>query len=955
MKQRILSLFLIVLFSLGAFAALSWSVSGAAASLPGLHGPENLDADLGVQLVSQPRPIILPSPIDYTLVVTSDRLQAITAVTLTLDLPDMISGLTYVAESGVFNPASGAWTGVALSLTAPITLHISGNIDPLDAGGARIISSAAAVTTTQAVDPNPDNNTAVDLNDLIYQDNLGLTLVSAPSPVVAGTVVTYTAVVANSSAVAPVTIANLALDIDAEVTNLVYAPSAGTFDPNSGDWTGFVLTPTSPITLTIAGLVSPGATGELSAAATITSSQVYDPAPDNNTATDLNPIIQQADLGVDKTASHASIVAGELLTYTILVENHGPSDTANVVLTDTLPAQTEFVSTSDPGQCALTPENEVVCQWPYLEAGETIELLLVVAVDLEASGSLLNVVEVSGDAEDLNPDNNVADVTTPIVPAVADLSVSKSASHAVVIAGERLTYTIALENNGPADALNVVLTDTLPGGVTFVSIDNANCAFANGAVVCSWSELAADAEVELELVVAVDPTTRGSLTNLVEVDSDTPDQQPGNNNDEVVTAVTAVADLSLSKTASPLVVAGRTPFTYTLVLQNNGPSAALETILTDNWPAGLELLSSPPGCSLSGQIVTCDLGTLLPNTAAAIHLMARATTVHHANNTTVTNEASAVSDAGSSNAASVVVTITPYRLYLPVLLQPAEWRQVGTIPAGVTAFYDLAACNDEMFAGANNGVYRWQNGGWQLQATGPTTRLTAQFAFAGANCDRLYAASFGEGLWLATRIGGNWIWAQVNSELQWARSVVVRDNTVFLAGDFGLYQANTATHIFNPTQITARVNNLTLDGNGTTLFAAVWNGGVYVNNGGPAWAAVGLPTNTAVWRVIGDGNGGPLLLGSEAGINQWRSGNWAAVAPGYNGRSRALAAAEGALYASQLGQGVIASYDGGNSWRPISNGLPPVAPTDDFFSLRAMPDGYLYMTGEIGIWRWPIP
>jgi uncharacterized repeat protein (TIGR01451 family) len=53
--------------------------------------------------------------------------------------------------------------------------------------------------------------------------------------------------------------------------------------------------------------------------------------------------------------------------------------------------------------------------------------------------------------------------------ACADLSLAKTDSHDPVVAGEALTYTLIVTNDGPCDATEVVLTDTLPIGVTFSS------------------------------------------------------------------------------------------------------------------------------------------------------------------------------------------------------------------------------------------------------------------------------------------------------------------------------------------------------------------------------------------------------------------------------------------------------------------------------------------------------
>src|SRR5690242_13354886 len=60
-----------------------------------------------------------------------------------------------------------------------------------------------------------------------------------------------------------------------------------------------------------------------------------------------------------------------------------------------------------------------------------------------------------------------SNVTVPNTSA--DLIVSKTASPDPVVAGSNVTYTIRVENCGPATAINVSVSDPLPAGTTFVS------------------------------------------------------------------------------------------------------------------------------------------------------------------------------------------------------------------------------------------------------------------------------------------------------------------------------------------------------------------------------------------------------------------------------------------------------------------------------------------------------
>ena len=80
------------------------------------------------------------------------------------------------------------------------------------------------------------------------------------------------------------------------------------------------------------------------------------------------------------------------------------------------------------------------------------------------------------------------------------------------------TYTLKARNNGPGAALNVVVTDPIPSGLSFVSADPP-CGFASGTVTCSLGTLAPGQEVTLEVRVSVDPAPAGdpNLEHLLDV------------------------------------------------------------------------------------------------------------------------------------------------------------------------------------------------------------------------------------------------------------------------------------------------------------------------------------------------------------------------------------------------------------------------------------------------------
>src|SRR5262249_24475731 len=57
----------------------------------------------------------------------------------------------------------------------------------------------------------------------------------------------------------------------------------------------------------------------------------------------------------------------------------------------------------------------------------------------------------------------------PPPPPTTDLSVTMTANPTPVISGQNVTYNVRVENLGPSIGINLVMTDVLPAGTTFVS------------------------------------------------------------------------------------------------------------------------------------------------------------------------------------------------------------------------------------------------------------------------------------------------------------------------------------------------------------------------------------------------------------------------------------------------------------------------------------------------------
>ena len=234
-----------------------------------------------------------------------------------------------------------------------------------------------------------------------------------------------------------------------------------------------------------------------------------------------------------------------------------------------------------------------------------------------------------------------------------DLAVVKTGP-AMANAGDNVTYTIVVTNNGPDNAANVTLTDQIPQGLTYVSYDGAaapsfTCTQpAVGAtnpdrLECTSQLFAAGASQTLTITFNIPANAAGgsTFTNVANVTSpflivnEEPVSQELNDENNSSSASTQLAggtaDLSVVKTG-PAAAAPDSNVTYTIVVTNFGPAAATMFQLTDTLPGTMTYVSlSQSGVPLSctvpavgaGGTITCTTPSFVSNGSTTLTLTAR--------------------------------------------------------------------------------------------------------------------------------------------------------------------------------------------------------------------------------------------------------------------------------------------------------------------------------------------
>ncbi|MBK8476436.1 MAG: S8 family serine peptidase [Opitutaceae bacterium] len=175
---------------------------------------------------------------------------------------------------------------------------------------------------------------------------------------------------------------------------------------------------------------------------------------------DWVPSPTSADLGLSVVASPSPAIVGQPLTYTIRTTNYGGLAADGVVLTDLIPAGTQFVNASASQGSVARRGDEITVTLGSLPAGS--EALVHIRVTPEAVADLANSATVLAATADPATVNNQVITTTPVqAPSAPGLRQIALGANGIASDGQRLFLTLSSGSTARANSVAVVDAATL--------------------------------------------------------------------------------------------------------------------------------------------------------------------------------------------------------------------------------------------------------------------------------------------------------------------------------------------------------------------------------------------------------------------------------------------------------------------------------------------------------------
>jgi uncharacterized repeat protein (TIGR01451 family) len=306
-----------------------------------------------------------------------------------------------------------------------------------------------------------------------------------------------------------------------------------------------------------------------------------------------------ADLSITNSDDQSRAIPGTPIVYTIQVRNKGALGVEGVAISDAFPAilqNASWQAVFSTGSSGTTSGTGNLDQSINLAAGGTVTYTVSASVAASARGTLANTASLAlpSGVADSDPSGSTATDSDALTPS-ADLVVAIGGP-GTSIAGQAVTYTIAVRNAGPSDAESVTLAGVLATKAIFVSdsFPSGTRTDQGASVAYNFGAIAAGGAVSGNLVITL--TKGGAFIFTTSAGSSANDPTLGNN---TMSATTEVSYAPLNLTGQTISTTEGIPFLGTVATftDANPFDAAADFTAGIDWSDGT---SSPGTVVLNG-------------------------------------------------------------------------------------------------------------------------------------------------------------------------------------------------------------------------------------------------------------------------------------------------------------------------------------------------------------------
>ena len=437
-------------------------------------------------------------------------------------------------------------------------------------------------------DSNISNNNDSETIKVTPLVDLAITKVVDNANPLYGSIITYTITVVNNG---PDASTDVVVKDIWPANGLKFITSTGTYDPATGIWNVGELGSNKIATLTITAETI--AIGKFENKVSVNGTGYDSNLSNNNASVNITVpdcvilnITKVVTDGVISEKPYKEVIAGEKITYTVIVSNYGPSVATNVYLTDLFNAD-ELLNMEYNSNGNWVKYNNGIALGD-IDVNEAVMILFRATVNHSTRGLINNTVRITTDIKDARG-NFEANETVKAIDN-STLVINKTSNVDAINPGDLFNYTIVITAEGSSDSLGVILTDKLDQSL----LDAQNAVFyVNGNYVGKWNgsynigTLKTGNSVTVTIEVKALNSANKDIFNKAIVEN-----EEGFINESNKTVHVNTVDLAINKTSDKVIYKYLDNVIYTIVVTNHGPDDSFNVTVRDMLPNTLRFISA---------------------------------------------------------------------------------------------------------------------------------------------------------------------------------------------------------------------------------------------------------------------------------------------------------------------------------------------------------------------------